>query len=187
MALPDWLKKLATYGSVLRSFDANGNERLSSKGESIGLVVDQGAALTCAVLDSNGNIKTTATTSNNREAHNVPAPTGSASADAAELTAVQAGDVVVRSFTTNDVDGVTVDAKGGVGFAGVYVTLSSTDIGSATAATRLTGRNDDNDSLRIFCRAGEKTFIPFPGLQYVYIVAMDVDGSEQNHINLYPV
>ena len=38
MALPDWLKKLATYGSVLRSFDSNGQERLTSDGSMMGWV-----------------------------------------------------------------------------------------------------------------------------------------------------
>ena len=161
----------------------------ASDGSAIGLIAvkDSVVTLTQGLLKSDGSAKVIPTTANPKEAHDVNAPNGAANADAAELTAVLAADVVQRSWTEADVDGVTVDCSGGTGFTGVYVTLSSTDIGTSTAATRLTGANDNADRLRVFCPAGQKTLIPFPDLQFIYMVAMDVDASEQNHVRLYPV
>ncbi len=185
MALPDWLKKLATYGSVLRSFDANGNERLTASGESFGIITLY--SLMDSVFTADGSIKTSPTTASAKEAHNVSAPTGAADADAAETALVQAGDVVVRSFAEQDVDGVSVYCRGGAGFAGLYIVCASSDIGIGMAATRLTGSNDNADQTRIFCPKDTLTLIPFADLQYLYMIAMDVDGSENNHANIYPV
>lgn len=160
---------------------------LECTGNGAALVSDQSQLLTQGLLTATGTAKTTPTTALPRFANNVPAPTGAASAAAARIATVVAGDVVTRSWSTGDVDGVVLSSYGGANFAGHYVTLSATDIGTAQAAIRLTGTSDDNDRQRYFVGKGERVFVPFPGLQYIYTVAMDVDGSEDNAIDMVPV
>lgn len=149
--------------------------------------VNPATLLTHGLLDAAGRPKTTATTALPRFANNVNAPNGAASAAAAAIATVQAADVVSRSWSETDVDGVVVTCWGGSGFEGVYVVLSATDIGTTVAAARLTGTSDNGNRQRYWVGKGERVLIPFAGLTYVYLIAMDADGAESNHVDLVPV
>lgn len=174
------------FGLFLKNSDGSGGSELKGISGSM-CTADQSQKLTNGLYDDAGNPKTTATTALPRFANNVNAPTGAASAAAAAIATVQAGDVVSRSWSETDVDGVVVTCWGGSGFAGVYVALAATDIGTTAAAARLTGTSDNGNRQRYWVAKGERVFIPFAGLAYAYLIAMDVDGSEENHVDLVPV
>lgn len=141
---------------------------------------DQAQKLIHGLLDSNGKPKATATTAYPRFINDNPDYTAHSTGGA-----VLEAELVERSWTEGDVDGCIISCWGPTTFSGVYVTLASSDIGTASAALRLQSTSDNGDRNRYWVANGESVRILFQSLTHIWVVA--IDSAVDNNIDIVPI